>query len=304
MKILLTGATGFIGSHVARQLVSEGHEVHALVRPQSDRWRIADIQSALHFHAADLLHPPFTIPHEPFPICIHLAWYVEPGKYLDAELNDKYSSAGLRLGTLLSSWGCRRMVAAGTCFEYDTDLGTLTESSPTKPRSRYAQSKLTLFRELTTLCEKTDMQFAWTRFFYQYGPGEDSRRLVPTVINALLQGKPAKLTPGEQVRDFLHVEDVATAVCAVARSQLTGAVNIGSGQPVTVGEIARKIGDVLGKPELVKLGAQAYPPGEPMRIVADNTRLRQEIGWQPRFDLDAGLRQTIDWWKSRSERHE
>lgn len=299
MKILLSGATGFIGSHVARQLLGEGHEVHALVRPKSDLSRIADIESSLHLISADLLQYPFTVIHEPFPICIHLAWYVEPGKYLAAPQNLDFLSASLRLARQMAEAGCKRFVAAGTCFEYDTDAGTLSESSTVLPRNLYSACKLALFLTLEQFCRTAGMEFAWTRFFYQYGPFEDSRRLVPSVINALLHGKPAQLTPGEQIRDFLHITDVAAAVCIVARSRLTGAVNIGSGQPVTVGELARKIGNLMGKPELVKLGTLPYPPGEPMRIVADNTRLRKETDWQPRFDLDAGLRQTIDWWKSR-----
>jgi len=90
---------------------------------------------------------------------------------------------------------------------------------------------------------------------------------------------------------------VAGAVCAVARSNLTGAVNVGSGQPVTVREIAETIAALLGRPDLIALGVQPYIPGDPMHIVADNKRLRQNTDWKPQCDLETGLRETIEWWK-------
>jgi nucleoside-diphosphate-sugar epimerase len=268
MKVLLTGATGFIGWHVARALA--GHEVVTLGR--------------------DLLDPQFAFPASRFDVCIHLAWYVEPGKYLGSPLNQQWVEASLRLARAVN---CRRFVAAGTCFEYDTSVGVLSESSPTRPDTLYGRCKLELFHAL----QKLDLNFAWVRIFYQYGPREDRRRLVPHVIHSLLAGQRAELTPGQQVRDFLHVADVGHAIAAVAASDLTGAVNIGSGEGVTVAELAGKIAGILGRPELLALGAKPYAPGEPMRIVADNAKLRA-TGWRPRYDLDAGLRDTVNWWKA------
>jgi len=107
------------------------------------------------------------------------------------------------------------------------------------------------------------------------------------------------LTPGEQVRDFLHVEDVASGIAAVAQSSLTGVVNVASGQRVTVREIAEKIAAIVGRADLLALGARPYAPNDPMFILADNSRLRQNTGWKPRYDLESGLRQTIEWWKAR-----
>lgn len=297
MKVLLTGATGFIGSHVARVLLKEGYEVHALVRPTADLSRIADIHSSLHLIHADLLAPSFALQPTTFDMCIHLAWYVEPGKYLNAPQNVDFKNATLQLAGQLADAGCKRLVAAGTCVEYDTSVGTLTETTPTKPHHLYSQTKLATFTALQEFCKGADIAFAWTRFFYQYGPHEDPRRLVPDVVLSLLRNVKARLTPGKQVRDFLHVEDVASAICAVGRSQLSGAVNIGSGRPVTVRAIAETIGQSLGKPELLAFGARQYAPDEPMYIVADNTKLCQETDWHPQFNLSEGLRQTIAWWR-------
>ncbi len=284
MKVFLTGATGFIGSHVARQLVRDGHEVHALVRPGSRRWRMADIEAALHFVEGDLLTSSFAIDPSSFDLCLHLAWYVEPGQYLHSPLNRDYLRASLALAKRFP-----RFVGAGTCFEYALTGEPLRETSPTGPRTPYAQAKLELFQSLPATA-------AWVRFFYQYGPGEDARRLVPVVIHGLLRGQEVPLVPGERARDYLHVADVASAVCAVATSRLTGAVNIGSGQRTTVRDIAGMIGRLLGRPELLKFGALPYRPDEPLDIVADNTKLLS-TGWRPRFNLETGLRDTIEWWR-------
>jgi nucleoside-diphosphate-sugar epimerase len=284
VKVFLTGATGFIGSHVARQLVRAGHQVHALVRPGSNRWRIADIESNLQIVEADLLSSSFRLPADSFELCIHLAWYVEPGQYLHSPLNQQYLHASRALAKLFP-----RFVGAGTCFEYALTGQPLTETSPTAPRTPYARAKLELFQSLPA-------NAAWVRFFYQYGPAEDARRLVPVVIHSLLRGEPARLVPGDRVRDFLHVADVASAVCAVATSGLSGAVNIGSGERTTVRDVAGKIGELLGRPELLQFGAIPYRPDEPLDIVADNTKLRS-TGWRPRFNLETGLRDTIQWWR-------
>lgn len=295
MKVLLTGAAGFIGSHIARQLVDEGHEVHALVRPQTNLWRLADIEPSLHFVRGDLLDPSFALPSSLFDYCLHLAWYVEPGKYLHSPLNKDWVEASLRLARHLKAAGCRRFVAAGTCFEYATSDPPQRESTPTAPSTLYVESKLALLHALPTV----GIDFAWVRFFYQYGPCEDSRRLMPVITTRLLRGEEVKLVPGDRIRDYLHIEDVASAVCAVAQSKLTGAVNIGSGVPVTVRDIALNIGTLLDRVDLIKLGALPWSPTEPMHILADNTKLREDTGWKPGYNLEDGLRQTIDWWKTR-----
>ncbi|MDW8345135.1 MAG: NAD-dependent epimerase/dehydratase family protein, partial [Verrucomicrobiae bacterium] len=136
----------------------------------------------------------------------------------------------------------------------------------------------------------------WARIFYQYGPFEDQRRLVPHIITSLLRGQRAELTAGTQVRDFLHVEDVGTALATVATSSLTGIVNIGSGTGVTVRHIAETIGELIGRSDLLAFGAKPTPLHDPPYVVADTTRLRS-LGWQPRYNLRSGLAQTIAWWK-------
>lgn len=298
MKVLLTGATGFIGSHLARLLVSQGCDVYALVRANSDLWRIKDIEARLHLVYGDLLAPD-SIQLAPLhlDLCIHAAWYVEPGRYLTAQENLSMLSASLRLASELARAGCPRFIGIGTCFEYNVSLGYLGEESQTKPQSLYAASKLALQSVLEQFASNSEMSLAWLRLFYQYGPLENRQRLVPAIICALLQNQPARVTKGEQVRDFLHVEDVAAAIWAVAQSNLSGPVNIGSGRPVAVRDIVTKIGAMLNRPELIELGALPYNPADPMFICANNRKLVEGTGWTPRYDLEQGLQQTIAWWQ-------
>jgi len=300
LRVLLTGATGFIGSHVARLLVNANCEVHALVRENSNLWRIKDIASQLNLVQADLLAADkvqVQLDKIRPEMCLHLAWYAVPTKYLTAHENIDLLRGSLQLISYLAQLGCKRFVGLGTCFEYDIGAECLTETSPVKPRNLYAASKLALQTVLGQLASTTGMEAVWLRLFYLYGPYEPEQRLVPAVVCSLLRNQVAKVTKGEQVRDFLHVEDVAAAIWAVAQSNLTGPVNIGSGKAVTVRDIATRIGDILNHPELIEFGALPHNPTDPMFVCADNHKLAENTAWTPQYDLESGLRQTTKWWQ-------
>lgn len=300
MKVLITGASGFVGSHVARLLVAEGCEVYALVRESSNRWRIRDILPSMYLRQSDLVafENVNTYLQEIKPeLCIHLAWYAVPGKYLNSQENLDSIQASINLLSQLAELGCKRFVGIGTCFEYDLSLGYLSESSLTKPITLYAATKVALSTILQQFAQITEMEVAWIRLFYQYGPMEDERRLVPGIISSLLRDEVVKTTKGEQIRDFLHIEDVASAIWAVAKSNVSGVVNVGSGQPVTVGQIALELGNLLGKPDLIHLGALPYRPNDPMFICANNELLRKKTDWTQKYNLTTGLKNTIKWYK-------
>jgi nucleoside-diphosphate-sugar epimerase len=300
MKIFLTGATGFIGSHVARILVGNRCEVYALIRPGSQTNRIADILPQLRVVQGSLLEKDswakevLKIKPE---MAFHLAWYAEPGKYLEGFENIPVLQASLELAKVLEEAGCKKLLCAGTCFEYDTHWGYLSENTPTKPETLYASCKLALFLVLEQFSRLSAMQTVWLRFFYLYGPFEDRRRLVPMAILSLLEGKAMKTPASRQIKDFLHVEDAARSVWAVAQSALTGAVNIGSGEPVSVNEMVRKISLFLNKPHLVEYGALPPRPWDPPFICANPKKLLENTNWKPKFSLEEGLRHTIAWWE-------
>jgi nucleoside-diphosphate-sugar epimerase len=163
----------------------------------------------------------------------------------------------------------------------------------------YAACKNAAREALQAYCERVGISFAWARFFSLYGPGEPKERLVPYVISALLRGETARCTSGEQIRDYLHVEDAASAVWAVARSNITGPVNIGSGQPVKVRTLVEILGRILDAGEKLALGALPTDPSDPPLLTADIRRLTTGTSWEPAVNLERGLHQTVAWWRKR-----
>jgi nucleoside-diphosphate-sugar epimerase len=300
-RFLLTGATGFIGSHVARLLLEHGHEVHALVRPGSDRSRIQDLLHRLHVLELDLASPGVArqVAAVQPQVAVHLAWYTEPGRYLDSPENLVQLELSLRLVRALVEARCPRLVGVGTCFEYAASAGPLSERSGTGPTRLYSACKLALATVLERLRPPDGPSCAWARLFYVYGPGEDERRLVPHVLRSVLAGGTAPLGSGEPVRDYLHVGDVASALEAIALGHGEGAVNVGSGRPLSVRELALAAARAAGRPEGVSFGAREADPRDPSHVCADATRLREEFGFAPRVELEAGLGELARWWAAR-----
>ena len=130
-----------------------------------------------------------------------------------------------------------------------------------------------------------------------YGPGSSEFRIPGAVISPLNRNEPAKCSDGTQQRDFLHIDDVARGVISLIDSEVTGPVNICSGTATPIRWIAQRVADMMGKSELLHLGALATSAQDPALIVGDNSRLRQELGWSPMMSLEDGLRHTIEHWK-------
>jgi nucleoside-diphosphate-sugar epimerase len=301
MKVFVTGAPGFIGSHVVRRLLLNGHTVHAAVRPSTSLARLADVAESIEWMHCDLTDSDRlrTLVLRVRPdACTHLAWYAEPGQYLRSTENLRMLVAGIELARTLADSGCSRLLATGTCFEYDTEQGYLSESTPTRPVTLYAATKLALHLALDRFSHTVGMPVVWARIFYLYGPQEDERRLVPTVIRTLAQGRQAELTSGEQVRDYLHVADVASAITTLLETDAVGAVNVGSGQPVTVRHVAEVIGRTIGRTDLLAFGARAADPDDPPFICANSRQLRESTSWTPAYTLERGIQDTVAWWRT------
>jgi nucleoside-diphosphate-sugar epimerase len=234
---------------------------------------------------------------------LHLAWIATPGVYWTSPENHRWVEASKRLLLTFARCGGQRAVIAGSCAEYDWSTGGICREydTPVHPRTVYGRCKLALARWAEFFARERDLRIAWARLFWMYGPREHPARLVSSVVRSLLTGAPAACSDGTQVRDFLHVEDVASALVALVRGNLAGPVNVGSGEPVAVREVVEQLVQACGRPELIRLGARETPANEPPLIAADVTRLRDELGWRPRFDLARGLVETVEWWKANSE---
>jgi nucleoside-diphosphate-sugar epimerase len=297
IRLLVTGANGFIGRSCLDALSLGNVEVHATTSGTS-----AVNSTAAHWHVCNLLDRAAVTKLlevlRPTHL-LHLAWIATPGIYWRSPLNEAWRSASRHLAEAFLSSGGRRMVAAGTCAEYDWGAGVCRESEQDSyPSTPYAQAKLRLSSELAELFSPKGASLGWARIFWTYGPYEHASRFVPSVILSLLRGEPALCTAGEQRRDYMHVADLGAALARFVLSDVAGTVNVASGLAPTVASIARFIAAELGQSDLLRLGAIAQSPGEAPLVVADVDRLRSEIGFRPRFSLEAGLTDTIRWWQA------
>jgi nucleoside-diphosphate-sugar epimerase len=304
MRVLVTGGGGFIGSHVVGVLARQGHAVFAVLRRHGLDEDAADSSGEVHAIRVDLNDAAglASAVREIRPdTAIHLAWYTQPAKYWSAPENLESVAMSLNLARVLAESGCKRLIAAGSCAEYEWRSEILSEErTPLRPRTLYGVCKNALREILDAYCQKAPMQLAWLRFFYLYGPGEARGRLVPSTILSLLSGKPVPFASGEQARDYIHVEDAARAVAAVVESQESGCINVGSGQPIKIRTIVEKIARILDRRDLVGFGAIADNPSEPSSLAADVCRLRHRCHWKPSLTFDEGILQTVNWWKANS----
>lgn len=301
-KVLLTGASGFIGHHCLPLLQDKGYEVHAV---SSKATKMED-SASLTWHQADLLDRDqvtgLLARVKPTHL-LHLAWYGLPKKYWTSPENFRWVAASLNLLESFTMGGGERVVVAGTCAEYDWQDGHCSEyTTKLLPATVYGASKHGLYTILNAYAREHKLSAAWGRLFFIYGPYEYPDRLIPSVIESLLRNEAIPCSYGNQQRDFLYVGDAAAALVSLLDSEVSGPVNIASGKAVTLKTIVGRIAHKLGRADSVDLDAISGAVGHTPLLVANVERLQNEVGWLPRFDLDQGLDLTIDWWKSQSKK--
>lgn len=296
-SVLVTGGNGFIGYHTIPKLLEAGYEVH--VTGKSPQPRFID-NHKINYYGCNLfdLQQQLQLIKQIKPShLLHFAWYAIPGKFWSSPENLHWVQSSLNLLQNFIDCGGKRVVFAGTCAEYDWSYGYCSENlTPTVPHTLYGTCKNGLRQIFEQYCHQASISSAWGRIFLLYGPYEKPERLVPSVINSLLNNQSAKCSHGRQIRDFLHVKDVASAFVALLDSEVQGAVNIASGQPVTIKEVVEIIARELNCLELVELGVIPPSANDPPLLVANTQRLRQEVEFVPKFSLKEGLKATINWY--------
>jgi nucleoside-diphosphate-sugar epimerase len=292
MRVLLTGATGFIGAHVARALIARGDEVHGVSLPGAPTDRLAEVASQVELREGNLADAAWVgdaVRAIAPDATIHLAWFADPGAYLRAVPENLASlRGGINLLAALADGGtCRRVVVAGTCLE--------NQAGPTP--TIYAAAKAAQ-HSLAVGFGQQSMTAACAHVHYLYGPWEDPRRVIPTVTRSLLGGKPIDVTDGLQSRDYLHVADIAEALCRVVESDLTGRVDICTGSPIRLRDVFDEIGRATGRGDLLRVGALAALESTGWPATGDPAPLLT-TGWQPRYNLQQGIQETTAWWATR-----
>lgn len=300
-RVLLTGATGFIGSHCIAPLLRRGYEVVATYNARTPaaidgvHWVQANL---LEPDAAERLSAAVSASH-----LLHLAWYVEPGKMISHPDNLSWSRASMDLLRRFHEAGGTRCVIGGSCYEYDWRYGYCNEQlTPRQPDTLYGAAKHGLAETLLGYCTASGLSGAWGRMFFLYGPNENPRRLVPSVILSLLKGEPALSSHGLQVRDYMHVGDVAEGMVALLDSPARGAYNIASGRACTIASIVEMLGELTGRSDLLRIGALPARANDAAMVVGDPAAAKRDFQWEASISLRDGLRATVQWWRDELKR--
>jgi nucleoside-diphosphate-sugar epimerase len=264
-RVVITGATGFIGRQVLNSLALRDLDIVLVMRPNKEFKAFQN--SAIKFiftpdlfsETADwwckLLEGVDTV--------IHLAWYVEPEKYLYSSKNLDCLIGSLNIAKGAVMAGVRRFVGIGTCFEYDLSYKTLSVDVPLLPRTPYAASKVATYLSLNHFFSQTTTEFAWCRVFYLYGEGEDSRRLGAYVRSKIESGENIKLSTGDQIRDYMNVCEAGAMISTVALDNQIGAINICSGIPISVRHFVERIALEYNALDKLMFGAIPSNPSDP-----------------------------------------
>lgn len=303
MRVLLTGATGFIGSALLRRLLADGqHEVAVLIRPESDPWRVADVLDRVHRITGALEDleavQPAVADFAPEAV-LHLAWF-GVGNALRNDARQVGNIAGtVALVELAREVGARHWIGLGSQAEYGPCAGPIAEDEPTRPTTLYGITKLSAGLLARHLCAEAGMRFAWLRVFSTYGPGDDPAWMIPYLILRLLRGERPALTAGAQLWDYLYVDDAAEAIARVLEDpRAEGVFNLGSGTADTIRAIVERVRDLIDPDLPLGFGEVPYRPDQVMRLQADIGRLRADLGWSPRVGLDEGLKRTVEWYRA------
>lgn len=299
-RVFLTGATGFVGARVAHQLVERGDEVALLLREGSDLRRVRSVIADCTPIYGDLTAPEtFRDEVERFgpAAMIHVAWSGVKGRDRNDLLQLDNVSAAINLFRLALDVGCRRFVGLGSQAEYGPQTGIIREDSATHPTTLYGAAKLAVALLLERAAATHDASFAWLRLFSSYGPDDDPSWLISYLIRSLLAGQRPELTACEQVWDYIHVDDVASAIVASLDAEATGFFNLGSGEARPLREIVETVRDLIEPTLPIDFDAVPYRPDQVMHLQADISALSTATGWAPQIALRDGLAKTVKWYQ-------
>ncbi|MBI5640901.1 MAG: SDR family NAD(P)-dependent oxidoreductase [Nitrospirae bacterium] len=304
--VLITGAAGFIGSHLARRLVSEGAEVHVLLKKESSHARISDIAKRLSVWYGDLRD------FESICGCLrkarpqviyHLAAFRDVSR--DFRLIDSMIDINIRgtmnllRGVIDEKIDLTGFVNTGSSEEYGDGPVPFREDQREVPVSPYSASKVAASYFCQMAHKSLDLPVVTLRPFLTYGPGQADDMFIPSLIRHCLEKKDFAMTAGDQTREFNYIDDIVDAylLAGVTPSAHGKIINIGNGTEYTVRDVAGKIVAMMGSPIRLLIGALDKRPGEAVHFYCDDKNARQLLNWQPKTGLDEGLKKTIEWYR-------
>jgi nucleoside-diphosphate-sugar epimerase len=298
MRIFVTGGTGFIGTHVVTQLISDSHEVLLLclegepipsVLNQSSlrivRGNLGDIQSWK--TEVESFQPQ---------AAVHIAWAGIPN--YDSWTSTQNLIQSLNLITMLAEIGCEKLLCTGSCWEYGQKTGQLHEDSVVRPSNAFTAAKHSLHLMGREIARERQMKFIWTRLFYVYGPGQKSHSLIPHIITAIQSGEQPNIKTPHSRNDFVYVEDVATAISGlISKDTIHDTYNIGSGYSTEILKVINLAYQYYGHKEK-SIPSEGVPSSTtPVDFWADITKIKDDIGWEPAYTIEKGIKKTLESYK-------
>ncbi len=302
MRLLITGGAGFIGSNLVRRFLALDVDLHLLVRPQTDLWRLKGVQDRLNLHLADLCDSEATqrvIEASRPRAVVHLA--TRPGHPRTREQRiDALRVAVLGTVHLLEAARNIRLshfIHFGSTLEYEQRDRPLRESDPLRPNTDRGIVKMVSSCLVTSYAQVHNIPAIILRPSSVYGPWEAPNRFIPTLLRAAMTGEPVRITRPGIRHDWVYVEDVVEACQRALQLPVRPgeAYNIGTGEQWSNEEVAAAVEVLTGKRLDKQMGA--YPPGPTDRPcwVVDNAKAARQLGWSPSWDLKAGLAATLEW---------
>lgn len=296
-RVLLTGATGFIGSHLAEALLQAGYEVLALRRASSALWRLQTIQQQLAWVDTDQPDWEAQVAGWQPEILVHSAWLgVSAGQRDDWHSQLSNLDFTLRLLQLVAQGPIRKVVALGSQAEYGLFHGRIDEQAEASPNTAYGAVKLATLQVLKAFCQAAAVDWYWLRVFAVFGPREDRHWFVSHVVHSLLAGETTNLSGCEQRYDYLYVKDLARSVVAVlaAPTGNAGVYNLSSNTAVSLKTLVLTVQELIGSQAVINFGALPYRPGQVMHMEGNSDRLEHVVGPISQTPLAEALTETID----------
>lgn len=300
MRVLVSGATGFVGSFLVKRLAEDGHHISILVRSGSSFKRIEDIITKLKIICVDYTnledYENQILENDP-EIFFHLGWYgVENTLHNDDDVISMNLKTSISISKIILKSNIKTFIALGSQAEYGPYTSVINESYSANPTTLYGIAKLATYNIFNYYLKTKEIRFVWLRLFSSYGPSDNANWLIPYLIKTLAENKSPALTKGEQIWDYIYIDDVITAMMACANNEKSrGLYNLGSGIGYPLKMVITKIRNMVNPKIQLNFGELPYKQNQVMILQADNTKLKLETGWLPLVGLDEGLESTVNW---------
>jgi nucleoside-diphosphate-sugar epimerase len=299
MRILITGATGFIGSNLCKKLLTQGHEIAILARKESSFERIIDdlkMINVINVDYSNLQNNDLEIINFKPEIAYHIGWVgVENSSHNDDKMLLENIQTTLSLTKILIKCNVKVVVALGSQAEYGQYNQVINENFPTKPTSFYGTAKVCAHNILNHYFVLHNIRFVWLRLFSSYGPYDNPNWLIPYMIKTINDGKTPSFTKAEQIWDFIYVDDVIDAIVECGENDNTkGIYNLGSGIGYPLKDVITKIRDKINPKISLNFGELPYKFNQTMVLHADITKLRIDSNWSPKIQIEEGIDLTIN----------